>query len=311
MIFLLLTGGLVLLIAGGELLVRGASRTASAMGVSPLMIGLTLVALGTSAPELVTSIRAALAGSPGIAVGNVVGSNICNILLILGLAALLSPITTQAESFRRDGIVLGGATLVCLAVILSGSFQRWTGAVFLALLVAYIIWAYLSERDESGDAEMALPEPKSALAVGIAIALAGLALVVIGAGWLVDGAIRLASSLGVSDTLIGLTIVAVGTSLPELVTSVLAAVRRQYSIAFGNVVGSNIYNILGILGATALVKPVAVPPEIAAFDVWVMLASTIALIAFAVTGWKVTRAEGAACLAGYVAYLAWISAGAV
>ncbi|MCB1342184.1 MAG: calcium/sodium antiporter [Pseudooceanicola sp.] len=306
MTFVLLGVGLVLLMAGGSLLVKGASDTALALGVSPLMIGLTLVGFGTSAPELVTSIQAALDGSPGIAVGNVVGSNICNVLLILGLAAVLSPIVTSAKSFRRDGLVLGLSALACLGVVLSGQAGRLAGVVLLGALVGYIWWAYRTEKEEPE--EMALPVR---LPLAVAIAAAGLVLVVLGARWLVQGAVDLASALGVSDTLIGLTIVAVGTSLPELVTSVMAAMRGQHSIAFGNVVGSNIYNVLGILGATALVVPVPIPPEIARFDIWVMLAATAALIVFAVTGWKVTRGEGAVFLGGYAAYCGWLVAGAM
>lgn len=306
MTFVLLGVGLVLLMAGGSLLVKGASDTALALGVSPLMIGLTLVGFGTSAPELVTSIQAALDGAPGIAVGNVVGSNICNVLLILGLAAVMSPIVTSARSFRRDGLVLALSALACLAVVMSGQAGRLAGVLLIGALVGYIWWAYRTEKEEPE--EMALPV-RLPLAIGIAVA--GLVLVVLGARWLVQGAVDLASALGVSDTLIGLTIVAVGTSLPELVTSVMAAMRGQHSIAFGNVVGSNIYNVLGILGATALVVPVPIPPEIAAFDIWVMLAATAALIVFAVTGWKVTRGEGAVFLGGYAAYCGWLVAGAM
>ncbi|MWD27721.1 calcium/sodium antiporter [Aquicoccus sp. SCR17] len=307
---LLLLGGFVLLILGGEFLVRGAARSATILGLSPLLIGLTLVGFGTSTPELFTSVQAALRGSPGIAVGNVVGSNICNILLILGVAALIRPVAAAASSFRRDGAVVALVTLACLGVLLSGQIGRWTGAACVALLLGYIVMAYRSDR-RSPAATEPVAEAQGTMSLGAALLIAagGLALVVVGAHLLVTGAMALASGLGVSDTLIGLTIVAVGTSLPELITSVMAAIRRQDEIAFGNVLGSNIYNILGILGVTALVEPIAVPPEIMQVDGWVMLAATAALILFAITGQRINRAEGGVLLTGYAAYLAWLVAG--
>jgi cation:H+ antiporter len=316
---LMLVGGLVLLVGGGELLVRGAVRTATALGVSPLMIGLTLVGFGTSTPELMTSLQAALVGSPGVAVGNVVGSNICNILLILGIAALIRPVTASPTAFRRDGPALAGATLLCLGVLLLGEIGRVTGVVFLALLLGYVFLTYRLERQAGADAAAELHrhgvEPvlqdARALVIGIPTALIGLVLVMVGAAWLVDSAITIARGLGVTETLIGLTIVAVGTSLPELTASAIAAWRGQSDMAFGNVVGSNLYNILGILGVTALVRPVAVPPEIMAFDGWVMVAATAALIVFTLSGWVVTRREGGVLLAAYGAYLGWLGLTAV
>jgi cation:H+ antiporter len=303
----MLAAGLVLLVLGGELLVRGAVRSAAALGVSPLLIGLTLVGFGASTPELVTSVQAALVGSPGVAVGNVVGSNICNILLILGLAALIRPVVAEPRGFRRDGPVLAAATVIGLGVVLWGEIGRLAGVVLVGLLVAYVVGAYLSERSAAREGDP-LPVAPRGLAVGLPMALAGLALVVVGADWLVDGAITLARGWGVSETLIGLTIVAVGTSLPELTASVIAAIRGQSDVAFGNIVGSNIYNILGILGVTALVKPLEVPQAIVAFDGWVMLAATAAMIAFAYSGALVTRREGGAMLAGYATYLGWLIA---
>jgi cation:H+ antiporter len=318
MLLFSLAAGLVLLLAGGEILVRGAVASARALGVSPLMIGLTLVGFGTSTPELVTSLKAALAGAPGVAVGNVVGSNICNILLILGLAALLRPIATDPRAFRRDGPVLVAATLACLGLLLADALTRPAGAVLVAGLAAYVILTYRLERTGPDPAATmhavgveTLPERPGALLRALPMAAAGLVLVVLGAGWLVDGAVTLARALGVSDTLIGLTIVAVGTSLPELTASLAAARRGQGDLAFGNVVGSNVYNLLGILGATALVQPIPVPAAIMAFDGWVMLAATLLLVLVAVTGWRVTRAEGAALLGLYALYLGWLVAGAL
>ncbi len=313
MTFAMLAAGLVLLVLGGELLVRGAVRAAAALGVSPLLIGLTLVGFGTSTPELVTSVQAALVGSPGVAVGNVVGSNICNILLILGLAAVIRPVAADPRAFRRDGPALAAATLAGLGAMLWGEIGRLAGAVLVGLLIAYVVGAYLGERRTAPAAAPAAASPSvpsGGLAIGLPMALAGLVLVVVGADLLVDAAIGLARGWGVSETLIGLTIVAVGTSLPELTASVIAAIRGQSEVAFGNIIGSNIYNVLGILGVTALVKPLEVPPEIMGFDGWVMLAATAAMIAVAVTGARVTRREGAAMLAGYAAYLGWLVAAA-
>ncbi len=299
---LLILGGLAGLVIGGELLVRGAVRTAGALGVSPLIIGLTLVGFGTSTPELVTSVQAALLGSPGVAVGNIVGSNICNILLILGVAALIRPVDAEPRGLRRDGPALAAATLIGLAAILWGDLGRVVGAGFVAALLGYLLWLYASERRRADAANDPAPERKG-LWSGLPLTLAGLALVVIGADWLVTAAIALAQVWQVSDSLIGLTIVAVGTSLPELTASVAAAARGRGDVALGNIVGSNIFNILGILGVTALVEPLAAPAEIIAFDVWVMVAATAALIWVAATGARVTRGEGALLLGGYGVYL--------
>ena len=308
MIWLELGFGLALLVGGGEALVRGATALAARLGVSPLLIGLTVVGFGTSTPELVTSLQAAFAGSPGIAVGNVVGSNIANILLILGLAIVLMPLSVNRRSFLRDGTALMIATLACIAVVLTGDLTRPAGALLVLGLVAYVGFAYLSERTLPQDGAVAATPP---LGLGRALlwSLGGIALTVLGARFLVDGATALALLWGVSESVIGLTIVAVGTSLPELVTSVVAAIRRQDDIAFGNVVGSNIYNVFGILGVTAIVRPIPVPTEIVSFDIWVMLGATLALIAVAVTGWRATRLEGVALMAAYALYIGWLAAG--
>ena len=304
MLFLELLAGLCLLLFGGESLVRGAAGLAARLGVSRLLIGLTVVGFGTSTPELVTSLEAAFAGSPGIAVGNVVGSNIANVLLILGVAALLAPIPVARRAFLRDGTVAGAAALACLAVVLVGSLERVSGLLLVVALAGYIVFTARRERVAAAEqADAALIPHGMSVPVGLGFAFGGLVLTILGARLLVGGAIELAALAGVSDTVIGLTVVAVGTSLPELATSVIAAARRAPEIAFGNIVGSNIYNVFGILGATALVHPIPVPAEIVRFDIWVMLAATAALTAAAVTGWTVTRREGAALLAAYAAYL--------
>lgn len=316
--YLLLAAGLVLLTLGGDTLVRGASTAAKSLGVSPLLIGLTLVGFGTSTPELVTSLTAAAAGSPGIAVGNVVGSNTANILLILGLTALIAPIAVDRAAFRRDGWVLVIASLVCAAAVLAGRIDWIWGIAMMAMLAAYVVFAYLGERnvqDPERDkyehmAETA-PDAKGGVVVGLGLAVLGIALTIGGANLLVNNAIVIARDLGVSDTIIGLTVVAVGTSLPELVTSVVAALRRQADVALGNIVGSNIYNVLGILGITAVVAPIRIPAEIARLDIWVMLAATALLVVFVRTGLKIVRWEGLALMVAYAAYVWWLVRGAV
>lgn len=314
MIYLELLGGLVLLVAGAELLVRGSVGIARRLGVSPLLIGLTLVGFGTSSPELVASVTAALKGSPGIAVGNVVGSNICNVLLILGLSALFAPLAITRAAFLRDGPVLMAVSVALVAVCLLGDVPRWVGVVFLVLLAAYVFWCYRTEKQEAPAAALVheqeaetVPPLGGSLAIGVGASIAGLLLLVAGAYLLVGGAIELARDFGISETIIGLTVVAIGTSLPELATSVVAAARGQSDVAFGNVVGSSIYNILGILGVTALVQPIPMPIEIVAFDIWVMLGSSVLLVMFAMTGWRINRWEGAVFFGAYGVYIAWLA----
>lgn len=308
--------GFLLLGVGGETLVRGAVSAAKALGVSPLLIGLTLVGFGTSAPELVTSLQAALVGSPGIAVGNVVGSNIANVLLILGLAAMIRPLAVDPKAFLRDGTALALITLVGVAVCLWGRMDAPLGASMVAALVLYVVVCYFTERTGGADAaaekarheadadRVAGPRPNVSLA--LLLAVVGIGVTVLGARYLVGGAVSIAKDFGVSDTLVGLTVVAVGTSLPELVTSLIAAIKRQSEVALGNVIGSNIYNLAGILGVTAIVEPLTVPSSIAQFDVWVMAAATALLVAFARSGWRIGRREGLAFLALYAAYTAWL-----
>jgi|LNFM01.1.fsa_nt_gb cation:H+ antiporter len=328
--YLLVVAGLALLITGGELLVRGASTVAQRLGMSPLLIGLTLVGFGTSTPELVTSIEASLAGSPGIAVGNIVGSNIANILFILGIAAVITPVAVSQNALRRDGsFVLITAAAFCLVGTFA-SLDRLVGVVFVAGLASYIYYAYRQETAGAPDGHTAAFEKleaheevfdshlggsttttkpavsaaTSGLAWPLGLAVLGLLLVVGGGKLLVDGATGIARSAGVSETLIGLTIVAVGTSLPELVTSVIAALRRHADVALGNVLGSNIYNILGIGGVTALIAPTTIPPEIVRFDSLVMLVVSGLLLVVARTGYTIGRLEGCILIGAYAVYLA-------
>ncbi|WP_285711748.1 calcium/sodium antiporter [Erythrobacter oryzae] len=307
---LLVAGGLVLLALGGELLVRGAVGMAARLGISPLLAGLTIVGFGTSTPELATSVQAALAGSPGIAVGNVVGSNIANILFILGLSAVILPLGVNPASFQRDSIALGGSALLCTGAVVYGVLGPVIGIALIAALAGYIWWAYKSEsaapcpegaRHEHEAEDRPVPPGTGPLALG-AMIVAGLAAAIIGAGWLVEGAVVLASAAGVSESVIGLTVVAVGTSLPELIACIVAVLRKHEDVALGNIVGSNIYNILGILGITAVIKPIEVPAEIAAFDIWVMLGVTALLLVQLRSGWRLSRIEGALLVALYIGY---------
>ncbi len=305
--------GLVLLLAGGELLVRGAVASAKSLGVSPLLIGLTLVGFGTSTPELVTSVTAAIDGSPGIAVGNVVGSNIANIMLILGLSAVIFPLAVNPKGFRRDALMLLVSAFACLAVVLYGRLGALIGIAFIASLIAYVVYVYFQERRSPDEAAIVsehraedAPKGPNSMALSIGMAVVGIAVTIFGAQFLVEGAISLAKGLGVSDTIIGLTIVAVGTSMPEFVTSVMAAIRKHADVAYGNIIGSNIFNVFFILGTTALIKPIEIPAQIARFDIWVMMAATGLLVLFARTGAKLQRWEGlafAGCYSAYTAYL--------
>ena len=308
---LLVISGLLGLVVGGELLVRGAVSVARSFGISPMVIGLTLVGFGTSTPELVTSLQAALAGSSGIAVGNVVGSNIGNVLLILGIAALIAPIAVDPKAFRRDGTMVLIATLFCLGAVLLGEIDRLIGSGFVIALAAYLAFTLWSEKVSGGTPASTVYEneadavlgPETALGISFLIAIAGLVITIFGARLLVSGAVSLAQAAGLSETVIGLTIVAIGTSMPELVTSIIAVRKGEGAVALGNVLGSNIFNILGVLGITVLVQPMAVPSEIAVLDIWVMCATTLVLIAFARSGWTISRREGGTFVLAYLVYL--------
>ena len=312
-IWLNIAVGLVLLVVGGELLVRGAVASAKALGVSPLLIGLTLVGFGTSTPELVTSVTAALNGSPGIAVGNVVGSNIANILLILGLSAVIYPMAVNPKGFKRDAIMLVASAVACAAVVLYGRMGPIAGTLFIAGLIAYLVYVYRQEKTAPDEAavvaehrsEDARAGPKT-MVLSVVMAAVGIAVTIYGARFLVGGAIELAKSYGISDTIIGLTVVAVGTSMPEFVTSVMAAIRKHADVAYGNIIGSNIFNVLFILGATSFIQPIDIPAQIARFDIWVMLATTALLVVFARTGIKLQRWEGFVFISCYVAYTGYL-----
>jgi cation:H+ antiporter len=309
--------GLVALIAGAELLVRGASRLALALGISPLVIGLTVVSFGTSSPEVAVSVGAAMNGTVDLAVGNVVGSNIFNVLFILGVAAVITPLVVAQQLIRQEVPLMIGISLLLLVFAADGVVGRGEAGVFLAGLVAYTVFLVRQSRAETSaavreeyDAEFSgrRQHGRGSTAVNVGLVVAGLALLVVGSDWLVDGAIAFARHFGISEAVIGLTIVAAGTSLPEVASSVVAAVRGERDIAVGNVIGSNIFNILGCLGLAGLVAstPLTIAPGIAAFDLPVMLAVAVACLPIFLTGAAVARWEGGLFLAYYFAYTGYL-----
>ena len=307
--------GLAALVVGAELLVRGASKLALTFGISPLVVGLTVVAFGTSSPELAVSVQAASTGQADIAVGNVVGSNIFNVLFILGISALITPLLVDRQLIRQEVPIMVGTSLLLLAVARDGRLSRGEGLLLVVLLLAFTVFLIVqSRRQLSGNGETAdaLGNPQLAqvtnLARQIALVVIGLIILVFGARWLVEAAITIAKHLGVSEMVVGLTIVAAGTSLPEVATSILAAIRGQRDIAVGNVVGSSIFNILGVLGVSALVAPGAIPvaPAMIAFDIPVMIAVAIACLPIFFSGSLIARWEGGLFLGLYVAYTLYV-----
>jgi cation:H+ antiporter len=306
---LLILLGVVLLYFGGDFLVTNASRLARAWGISPMVIGLTVVAFGTSAPELAASLTAALRGSPEIALGNVVGSNIANIALILAITAVIYPLRAQANFLRREMPIMMGAAVLLVLLFLDGALGRFEAFLFIASLALYLGLLFCGGekpevQEEFGQEYGRIPRASPwAATLG---ALFGLALLVVGARLLVTGATALARGFGVPELIIGLTLVAVGTSLPELATSVIAALKREADIALGNIVGSNVFNILGILGITALARPIVLPYASIAFDLWVMLAASALLFPFLMTGLRLSRREGVILLVLYGAYVMYL-----
>jgi cation:H+ antiporter len=311
-----MAGGIVLLLAGAEALVRGASALALRVGVAPLVVGLTVVAIGTSSPELVVSIRAALAGNGGVALGNIVGSNIANLGLIVGVAALISPFAVDRKLVRHDVPVMLGASVLMVVFLLDGSIVRWEGALLLFGAVAYTVEGIRTSRRQVREArevelppevETALSESSVPVWRSLLFVVGGVALLVYGANLLLDGAVTIAGSLGVSEAVIGLTLVALGTSLPELATTLVAAVRGHAEIALGNAIGSNIFNILGVLGATAITAPFA-DAGVGTDSLVVMGAVSVLTFVLLATGTSMKRWEGAVLLVCYVGYIGWLIA---
>lgn len=315
---ILFVAGLAGLVAGAELLVRGASRLALSFGISPLVVGLTVVAFGTSAPEMTVSVGAVLNGQPGLAVGNAVGSNVFNVLGILGLAALIAPLVVHLQVIRQEVPIMIGASLMVLLLGVDGRIGLADAALLTALLVGYTIFLVMQSRAQSASApaefadELPPPAPgrwDSHWAVQLLLVAAGLALLVAGSDAMVGAAVAFARTLGVSEVVIGLTIVAVGTSLPEVAASVMAAFKGERDIAVGNVVGSCVFNLLGVLGLAGLAAGsvgLPMPDAVLRFDLWVMLAAAVACLPIFVTGREVARWEGAVFVAYYAAYTAYL-----
>ena len=306
-IFLLIVGGLALLTLGAELLVRGSSKLALHLKVPGLVVGLTVVAFGTSAPELVVSISSNLRGLGDIAVGNVVGSNLFNLALILGLAAVIRPVKVSLKILRIDMPILAGLTVLVPVLLLDNLVNRLEGAVLFCGIVAYTAFTVFFGRKEaerfrsvtSGEGA------KGSLVLQIFFILAGLGALVVGSRLLIDGSVNLAERFQISEAIVGLTIVAAGTSLPELATSLVAVVRKQEDIAVGNVLGSNIFNILAILGLTGWISPIHVH-NINRVDLGAMILVTLLLLPLIRTGFRITRVEGAALLMLYGCYLYYL-----
>ncbi|MGE0681157.1 MAG: calcium/sodium antiporter [Candidatus Binatia bacterium] len=309
---LLFLFGLVLLIVGAELLVRGASRLAAAVGVSPLVIGLTVVAYGTSSPELAVSVQSTFTGQANIALGNVVGSNIFNVLLILGVSALVAPLLVAQQLVWLDVPIMIGASVVAFLVAQDGVISRFDGALLFAGAIAYTTFLIRQSRKESKEIKDEYAQEFGAngsqspgsIVLQLGFIIAGLALLVLGSRWLVNGAVEAARWFGVSELVIGLTIIAAGTSLPEVATSVLASIRGERDIAVGNVVGSNIFNLLAVLGLASLLAPggVNVAPAVLSFDLPVMIVVAVACLPIFFTGHVIARWEGALFFGYYLAY---------
>ncbi len=305
--------GIVALVGGAEILVRGAARLAAAFHISPLAIGLTVVAFGTSAPELAVTLRSATGGESGIAIGNIVGSNIFNVLLVLGIVAVVSPVAVSRQLARIDVPLMAGASVLAFVLAMDGWLGRLDGAVLVLCLVGYNIYCVRTGRAPDVDADLVSAGPVEGASVkqrlrDVAMVCAGLAGLLVGAHWLVDGAVAFATWAGLSTLIIGLTVVTIGTSLPEVAISVVAVVRGERDIAAGNVVGSNLFNLLGVLGIGALVVRggIPVPVEAVSFDLPVMVAVALACVPVFITQGEVSRWEGGLFLTYYVIYTLYL-----
>ncbi|NUQ23375.1 MAG: calcium/sodium antiporter [Saprospiraceae bacterium] len=314
---LMLIVGLVMLVIGAELLVKGASKLAAAMGISPLVIGLTIVAFGTSSPEMAVSVMSSLNGSSEIAVGNVVGSNIFNVLFILGISGIITPLVVAQQLVRLDVPLMIGSSLLMMMMAWNGSISQIEGIVLFAGIIGYTFFLIRQSRKEKSKSVKAeynaefgkeIEKKPTSYLINALLVIFGLVILVLGSRWLVNGAVEIAQKLGVSDLIVGLTIVAAGTSMPEVATSVIASIRGERDIAVGNVVGSNIFNILAVLGLTATVSQGGLPVSTSAlsFDIPVMIAVALACLPIFFTGNIISRWEGFVFLGYYVAYTVYL-----
>ncbi len=305
---LLVVGGLVALLTGAELVVRAGTGIATRLGVRPIVIGLTVVSLGTSMPELAVGVDAAVSGSPGLAVGNIVGTNLVNILLILGLSAALVPIALERTTLRFDLPVMTGVALLLVVLSIDGTLSRLDGAVLLLAAIAYTVGLWRMSRRGPADLGEIPPVASRGPLVLTLLLVVGLAVIVLGAELLVDGAVSAAHALGVSESVIGLTVVAIGTSAPELVTTVLSTVRGERDIAVGNLFGSSIDNIGAVLAVTIVVAPggLPVPRDVLVADLLLLGVVAVAAVPVFLSGARISRLEGAAFVAAYAAYLIWL-----
>jgi len=305
--FLKLFGGFVYLLMGGDLLVRGALGLARESKIPPMIVGLTVVAMGTSAPELMVSTMSALSGFPGIAVGNVVGSNVANVLLVLGVPVLIHPIVCDQEGLGKQASLMVAVSVLFLLMCAFGSITFFGGVLLVFLLVVFLVLATrgtallpIEDAEEELERVLGLPSYKSSISLFIVL---GAVMLPLGADLVVDGAAGLAAGWGVSEAVIGLSLIALGTSLPELSTTVIAALHKSSDVAIGNVIGSNMFNILAILGITALLTEIPVDPMFLRFDLWVMFACTVMLWLFVLTKTTIRKPAGVLFLAGYLGYM--------
>ncbi|MDH4262440.1 MAG: calcium/sodium antiporter [Spirochaetia bacterium] len=307
--------GLILLVIGAEFLVRGASRLSFALGISPLVIGLTVVAFGTSSPELAVSVISAIDGKAGLSLGNVVGSNIFNILFILGISAMIIPLSVAQQIIRFDVPIMIGLSFLLLIVSLDGNISRIDGIIFILGLLLYTFYIINKSRSESKNAKEEIQTERIETKNGSwewiknsGLVISGLILLVVGSEWLVDSSITFAKMLGVSEIVIGLTIVAVGTSLPELVTSIVASIKGERDIAVGNVIGSNIFNIMGVLGLSSIIPEsgIAVSPSFIGFDLPIMIAVAFSCLPIFISGGRISRFEGFLFFGYYIMYTTYL-----
>ncbi|MCZ4306029.1 calcium/sodium antiporter [Zoogloeaceae bacterium G21618-S1] len=311
--FFFFIAGLIALTIGADVLVRGASRLALSFGLSPLVVGLTIVAFGTSAPEIAVAVNAAIAGQSALTIGNVVGSNICNLLLILGIGALVTPLSIAGQVIRQEVPVMIGASALVVGLAANGQISPGEGALLSALLITYLVFLVrqsrrASQAEQANFGDLAAPGAGGHWSLDALKVAAGLGLLVLGADWLVEAAVFFARWLGVDDLVIGLTVVAIGTSLPEVATSVMAAIRGERDMAIGNAVGSNVFNLLGCLGLAGMVAPTGLPVPAAAidFDLWVMLAVAVACLPVFLVRREIARWEGVVFITYYIAYVIYL-----